>query len=171
VITPERTVISCNLTWHNSGNDLQGIAPDAEHLIANPWFCDAAAGDYRVAGNSPAVTDACGVIGALTETCAPVTAIDGSPRFDLTVRAVPNPFNPSTTIHVSVPGPGRVTVEVYDVTGRRVRTLYDRTTGAGEFVVTWDGTDRRGRRGASGVYFVRLTASQQMTTEKIVLLK
>jgi len=72
---------------------------------------------------------------------------------------------------VSVPVPGRVTVEVYDVNGRRVRTLCDRTTGAGEFAVNWDGTDRRGEHGASGVYFVRVTASGVLATEKIVLLK
>ncbi len=89
--------------------------------------------------------------------------------------AVPNPFNPSTTLVFQVPGTAgdRVpaVLELYDVTGRRVRTLLSAPLGPGEHRVTWDGTDERGQRVASGAYFARLSAAGQNQTMKLMLVK
>ena len=84
----------------------------------------------------------------------------------------PNPFNPSTSISYDVAAPGGVvTIAVYDVAGRLVRTLVAGAERPGKKGVTWDGRDDRGESVASGVYFYRLTAGERTPTKKMVLLK
>lgn len=84
----------------------------------------------------------------------------------------PNPFNPITTIRYDIPTSGaHVEISVYDVTGRRVRTLVDRAQSGGRQLVTWDGRDDRGQGVASGVYFYRMSAGSFVQTRKMVLLK
>ncbi|MBN2172082.1 MAG: T9SS type A sorting domain-containing protein [Candidatus Krumholzibacteriota bacterium] len=83
----------------------------------------------------------------------------------------PNPFNPLTTIGFTLPAAGPVELAVYDVAGRRVATLVDRPLAAGAHRETWGGTDDSGRRVASGVYLLRLSAGGRTATRKAVLLK
>jgi hypothetical protein len=84
----------------------------------------------------------------------------------------PNPFNPTTTIVYKVPSGGAlVTVRVYDVEGRLVRTLVDRYVGGGTHTVDWNGRDRKGNAVASGVYFYRMKTTAFAETRKMVLLK
>jgi trimeric autotransporter adhesin len=88
-------------------------------------------------------------------------------------NCVPNPFNPSTTIPYSVATAGRVTLKVYDVGGRYVRTLVDRdhATSKEMFTASWDGRDDAGQAVASGVYFCRMVSGSFTDTRKMVLLK
>lgn len=83
----------------------------------------------------------------------------------------PNPFNPSTTITVSVPSSGEVALSVYDAAGRKVRELArgNYTTGVHRFV--WDGRDGRGAAVAAGVYLVRADMGDVSATGKMLLLK
>jgi len=84
----------------------------------------------------------------------------------------PNPFNPTTTIDYEVPaGAGRVTLRVYDVSGRLVRTLVDSRQPAGPATATWDGRDNDGAPASSGVYFYKLSAGEVRETRRMVLLK
>ena len=83
----------------------------------------------------------------------------------------PNPFNPATTIHFGVREKGRVTLRVYDVAGRLVRTLVDEVRDAGAYREVWDGTNNRGSVVASGVYFYRISAKEFEQTRKMVLLR
>ncbi len=85
---------------------------------------------------------------------------------------VPNPFNPTTTIRFELPAAGRAELAVYDVAGRRVRTLSagDHLS-AGIHEVVWDGTDGRGAAAASGIYFYRLRASGASITKKMMLIR
>ncbi len=85
---------------------------------------------------------------------------------------VPNPFNPATTIHYDVPaGGGNVTLHIYDVAGRLVRTLVDDSQTAGQKTIGWNGTNNTGTRVASGVYFYRMKAPGFTQTRKMVLLQ
>jgi hypothetical protein len=85
---------------------------------------------------------------------------------------VPNPFNPTTTIHYDVPeAGGKVTLRIFDVSGRLVRTLADGVETQGSKQATWDGRDDRGHRVATGVYFCRLTAPGFTKTRKMVLVQ
>jgi hypothetical protein len=84
----------------------------------------------------------------------------------------PNPFNPSTMIRFALPDAAAVTLRVYDVQGRLVRTLVDGVSKrAGVHEIEWNGTDDAGRAVSSGVYFYRLTAGTESLTRKAVLLK
>jgi hypothetical protein len=86
-------------------------------------------------------------------------------------RAHPNPFNPAATLEYSLGAPGRVSIRVYDLAGRLVRTLVDETSDPGEYRAVWDGANESGERAASGVYFVRMEAGRFQGGERIVLLK
>jgi hypothetical protein len=84
----------------------------------------------------------------------------------------PNPFNPSTVIHYQLPTAAEVRLDVYDVLGRRLRTLeHGATRKAGPHAVRWDGKDDAGREVASGVYFYRLEAAGEVVTRKMVLMR
>jgi hypothetical protein len=85
---------------------------------------------------------------------------------------VPNPFNPVTTVQYDVAVAGNVTITVYDVAGRLVRSLVDTHQAPGRYTAQWNGTDDRGNPVGSGVYFYRMTAAgYQSQTRKMVLLK
>jgi thiol-disulfide isomerase/thioredoxin len=84
----------------------------------------------------------------------------------------PNPFNPATTVRFSVPaGAENVALRILNVDGRVVRTLVDGDLGPGPYSRVWDGRDDRGETVASGVYFMRLEAGDEVSTRKMTLLK
>jgi hypothetical protein len=97
---------------------------------------------------------------------------EGLPTAFALAQNVPNPFNPSTVIRYDVPGGGGgVTLRIYDVGGRLVRTLVDGFEAAGRKSVEWRGQNDRGEMVATGVYFYRMTAPGFERTRKMVLLK
>jgi hypothetical protein len=82
----------------------------------------------------------------------------------------PNPFREETSIAFGLPTSAAVIMEVYDLTGRRVRSLLEGAFPAGNYAVTWDGLDERGRRTPAGVYFCRLQAGSSVSTQRVVLI-
>ncbi len=82
----------------------------------------------------------------------------------------PNPFNPNTTIKYQIPEAGKVTLKIFDVTGRLVTTLIDGTQNAGSFQYRWNAANA-----ASGIYFLKLEYSTSVNrwtrTQKITLIK
>jgi hypothetical protein len=84
---------------------------------------------------------------------------------------VPNPFNPTTTIAFEVAVPGRVDLSIYDVSGRRIRTLVSRPLPRTRHTVEWDGRDDNGVIVSTGVYFYRLKTRDFHATKKMLLLK
>jgi hypothetical protein len=83
----------------------------------------------------------------------------------------PNPFNPETTIPVSLPRAGEIRLIVYNILGEEVRTLYAGSLEPGRYWFKWDGRSERGNSVASGVYFVRLSAAGVSFVQKMSLLK
>jgi hypothetical protein len=83
----------------------------------------------------------------------------------------PNPFNPSTVIEFNVPRATNITLRIYDVAGRAVRTLVSGYQSSGRKRVEWNGRDDGGKAVASGVYFYRLSTGNFCETRKIVLVK
>ena len=75
------------------------------------------------------------------------------------------------TIAYSVAEPGQVNLTVYNVMGRRVRTLLDQEKKAGQYTVQWNGTDQNGRLVGTGLYFIRIEAGDFVKTRKMMLLK
>ena len=86
------------------------------------------------------------------------------------LRVTPNPLHGSGSIRFSLPAAGDTRVEVYDVTGRRVRMLADGTRSSGPHAIAWDGRDDRGAKLGGGIYFVRLTAGSTRWNAKVVLI-
>ena len=83
----------------------------------------------------------------------------------------PNPFNPRTEIRFSLPARQQVSLKIYNVDGRLVRTLVHEPRDAGSHTVVWSGTNDRGGRVASGLYFYRLKTDSGVLTRKMTLLK
>ncbi len=102
------------------------------------------------------------------QTGAPTVA---APAIFALAQNAPNPFGPRTMIRFSVPREGPVSLKVFNVGGRLVRTLVDERMPAGPHAVRWDGRDEGGRALASGVYFYRLDDGDRAQTRKSVLLR
>ena len=84
---------------------------------------------------------------------------------------VPNPFNPVTRITYSIAASCRVTLRVYDVTGRLTRTLFEGWHQAGTYGAAWNGKNEDGLSLPSGVYFCRLEAGDVVADSKLVMLR
>ncbi len=112
---------------------------------------------------------------ALAGPAAGAPAKSGDPRSVPAFRLgpnVPNPFNPTTAISFVVPdGGASVSLRIYDVSGRLIRTLVDGYVPAGARKVSWSGTDDLGRPVASGPYFYQLSAPSFLEMRKMLLLK
>jgi len=83
----------------------------------------------------------------------------------------PNPSSSGTYFHFSIAKEGPVTVNLYDVRGRRVRTIGPKTMTPGENTVFWDGTGNGGAKVANGVYFARFAAPGISTTQRVLVLR
>lgn len=94
----------------------------------------------------------------------------GTPSAFALLQNYPNPFNPSTTIGFSVSQSGPVMLEIYDLAGRHVRTLFGGDVAAGRYTAQWDGRDDRGSAVSSGVYFYRLRAGANSVASRKMLL-
>jgi len=179
-------------TTYVANSDIQGGFTGPGNLQLDPLFLDA---NLRIASWSPCVDagdnahvetledpdgnpriwdgngDAAAVVdmGAY-EVFTGSTAVPEAPASS-GVRLLPprpNPSVASASLAFDVPRSGPVSLVVFDVTGRRVRTLTEGTLAAGAHMATWDGADETGRRVAAGTYFARLTAGQVTRSEKIL---
>jgi hypothetical protein len=91
---------------------------------------------------------------------------------ELAHRAIPNPFNPNARIEFTLPSPSEVSLRVYNVAGRLVRTLAaGEKFDAGSNTVAWDGVTESGRQAASGMYFYRIETRFSVAQGKLVLIK
>lgn len=93
------------------------------------------------------------------------------PYQPVTMSAAPNPFNPETTIRFDLPRKGDVDIEVYNVRGQRLKTIFHRTLEAGQHSVVWQGDNAVGVPLSSGVYFVRLSFDGRIVMRKLLMLK
>ena len=87
----------------------------------------------------------------------------------------PNPFNPVTKVRLYVPPVGgagsTLDLSVFDLKGRRIRTLRSGAIEVGWHTITWDGTDDRGRGQSSGLYFLRARSGNAESVHKMTLVK
>ena len=83
----------------------------------------------------------------------------------------PNPFNPTTTITYDLPKRSQVTLGIYDLLGKQIKTLVNQSQDAGNRIAVWDGTDDLGRQVSAGVYLYRIQAGEFSQTRKMLLLK
>lgn len=86
-------------------------------------------------------------------------------------NAYPNPSSDETTIRYEIPQKSYVSLKVYDISGRLVKTLVNEEKIANYYTVRWDGKNENGREVGSGVYFYRLQAGNKTATKKLVLVR
>jgi hypothetical protein len=94
-----------------------------------------------------------------------------TPREFESFRSFPNPFNPETQIAFVLDHSRQVTVELFDVLGRKVKRLVCGNLPAGPHSIEWNGKDEAGEDVGSGIYFCRMTVGNATATRKLVLLR
>lgn len=152
-------VVTCSdIVGHAAGDwtgCLAGLLGTGGNISADPLFCAPAAGDHGLQAHSPAATAACGVMGSEAVGCG-VTSTPLSAARGVFLTAYPNPGSHGTTLAWRLPRAGHVTVEVFDLAGRR---LWRQTVGAGDGAgsLRWPGHDMGGRMVAAGIYLARLS--------------
>jgi len=174
-------------------NDIQGGWPGVGNIDADPLFADTANGDFHLTWtgypandsskspcidtgdpSSPLDPDTTRAdIGALffdrrlMAIAEPQPLSEGSWRPDIfSLRNYPNPFNSSTVLRYALPAPSPVTIDIYDILGRKLLTLADGIQPAGSHQLLWDASEV-----PSGVYFYRLQAGGKTQTRKCMLVK
>ncbi|MDZ7344119.1 MAG: alpha-amylase family glycosyl hydrolase, partial [candidate division KSB1 bacterium] len=93
------------------------------------------------------------------------------PKQFILYQNYPNPFNPATTIRFAIPQKAHVTLRLYDLLSRHIRTLLDEVKIAGEYTVQWDGQDAFGNEAASGVYLMQIVAGDFVKSMKVIKLR
>ena len=83
----------------------------------------------------------------------------------------PNPFNPSTSIQFSIPCQTKVELNIYNIMGKKVRTLVNSTYSTGNYNTVWDGTNDNGISVSSGIYFYQIISDNQKIINKMSFMK
>jgi len=146
----------------NSVQQYPGIAHDEFGAAYVAWT------DERLPASVGKNKDAFYKVGFNVVTAVPIGEAPGLTRL---LRNYPNPFNPSTKIQFALERNAQVSLRVFDVQGRAVRTLIDSYLASGPRLVSWDGRDDRGRPVSSGTYFLRLEGGGTYLTRTVNLVK
>ena len=86
-------------------------------------------------------------------------------------NAYPNPFNPTTMIQYDLPEDSFISINIYDMIGRHVRTMLNKRITAGQRSIIWDGTNSSGQPVSAGTYFFTIKTDQFSSTKKMIMLK
>jgi len=174
--------LTCCDVYGNGGGDWVGCIEDQLGVEGNihldPLFCGELNPDmpYSLANSSPCAPEVnpdCGLIGALSVGCT-ATGIQDPEQIPTVLRlhqCYPNPFNPQTTISFTLPNGGWAEIAIYDLTGRCIDVLMDRTFTTGTHNLSWNGRDSRNRGVPSGTYVVRLETESGVEARKVMLLR
>jgi len=173
--------------WEAGEYVCDGVVPtDIIDLTGSPWFGPT---DLRLRETAPFIDQgtAMGISPDLAGTAVPagsgtdmgayewilISGVDQgtAPTAVSRLTAVPNPFNPRTTVSFDLARAGRVQLDFHDLAGRRVRRLLAADLPAGPHSVVWDGRDDSGRGLASAVYFMRLTMPGRTESGRVLLIR
>ncbi len=113
--------------------------------------------------------DKCGNIQLVINSNKPI--VEEVPNSYKLFQNHPNPFNPRTIIQYDIPEATNVSLSVYDLLGRNIKTLINEHQKAGHYSVQWAGLDYAGNKVSSGIYFYRLETEQFSKTYKMIMVK
>jgi len=82
----------------------------------------------------------------------------------------PNPFNKNTSITFTISKKGQLKLKVYDISGRMVSTITEEIKEPGKYQIIWNGTDNKGRKLSSGIYFLKAEYKQKSITKKVIFI-
>ncbi len=183
-------VLSCCDLYGNAGGDWVGCVAQQygsknNNIAEDPEFCDPDNDDFHFEKDSPChYGSPCGTMGALAAinecVTGPSPGSDWHNNGEVTLQrgpAAPESFGVQTKsdgltgVRFRLPKETEVTIEVFDLNGRLVRTLMNRVLSSGEQQFTWDGSDDAGLPAGRGVYLYRLRAGDDVATGRWILVK
>jgi len=99
-----------------------------------------------------------------------VMKADSLPDFEL-IGNNPNPFNPITRIKYEIKKSGRITIEIFDVKGNKIKKLKDEFQEKGTYLIEWDGKNDYGIEMPAGLYLYSLRSKYRTCTRKMIMIK
>ncbi len=143
----------------------EGAGISGDGSVVNVTFRRTAAGDPAIALAGITARDGANHPVSFTgvQPQVPATTMLGSPY--------PNPFRGSTSLRLALSREGKAKVAVYDLVGRRIRTLVDGVQPAGERTISWDGRDDGGRSVPAGLYLLRFEANGVEQSRRLILMQ
>lgn len=143
----------------NNGDSWNKLGGDLESIISSVYVNDSSVfvGNFQGIWQMP-LKD---IVSSVKQ-----PALQTSPGSFKLWQNYPNPFNPSTTIMYDIPKLSQVIISIYDILGRKIKTLVNAQMVPGHYRVNFNASDL-----ASGVYFYRLTAGSFVQTKKLLLIK
>jgi hypothetical protein len=172
------STVSYSCLWQN-GADFEGSNVDLPTMVLADPILDASyrllpgspcidAGDSTCADPNGSICD----IGVFPFESPPVGVSDFEQSVAVLRGNRPNPFSDRTLIPFELRSAARVTLEVYDIRGRRVRTLLrEELRSGGPHFSSWDGRTDRGTEAFSGIYFYRLAVESTAAVRRLLLLR
>ena len=154
------TVVTGSHNWSNAANTVNDENTLIIHspTVANIYLQEFAARYHQAGGSGNLLVS--------------VGETPGVPAPNVALETYPNPFNPTLNVRYLLGSPAMVSLRVFDVSGRLVKTLQENHSELPGFhSIPWDGKDSSGKNLGSGVYIVRLEAGKAVTSDKVVLLK
>jgi hypothetical protein len=100
-----------------------------------------------------------------------ISGIENQGKLGDLLVASPNPFNESTTITFNLQSATNVKIEVLDMNGKLITTLFEGISDAGKHQLNWNGNDNTGKQVKNGVYFVKVTSGNEIRLTKVVKMK
>ena len=158
------------IDYSNSGEDDQGRGLSSVIKVTSDVVVDGTQYSGYV-GVLAYHLDPVVLAGELETTATDEAEVESLPTVFTLEQNYPNPFNPNTHIRYGLPETADVDLVVYDITGRRVRTLYSGSQVKGWYNLEWDGTDEQGQPLGAGAYFARIQAGSFTEVIKMVFLK
>ncbi|MHB8337518.1 MAG: glycoside hydrolase family 28 protein [Ignavibacteriaceae bacterium] len=122
--------------------------------------------NIKVSSGSPYILEISGTVGSVTFVKNEIT-----PSGYTLEQNYPNPFNPTTQIRFNMPKESVVTIKIYNMLGKEIKTLIRGEKAEGEHSVTWNGTNDRGIQVASGTYFYRINTNNFTQVKKMIFMK
>ena len=186
--TVSSVVSNIDVTYSNVENGFNGIG----NIELNPLFYDQSNGDYRLQEGSPCIDAGTADInedgvdeiaeyyGAAPDMGAfefesDVVSDVGSetiiPEVFTLHQNYPNPFNPTTQIRYDLPENGFISINIYDVMGRKIKSLINMKQDAGYRSINWNAANDMGQPVSAGMYIYTIQAGGFRQTRKMVLLK
>jgi hypothetical protein len=174
VILQWLTAVEEDFNYHNVyRSDLDSVDPAMVFTTSDSFYVDLemAAGSWEYwitsvdsAGNESDASEPVSVVLASEQEAAIPTVYTLEQNY-------PNPFNPSTQIRYALPEDAMVTISIYDMMGRKVRTLVSQRMSPGYHTTLWNAANDKGLQVSAGMYIYTIQAGSYHHMKKMVLLK
>jgi type IX secretion system substrate protein len=162
----------CPLQWKKNGINIQGVPGDSNNPLTS--------GDYSCAAYNSCGSAVSSVIHTIVYPCTNTQASNNQTSAskenttlakDFSLKIFPNPFSQSTTILFSLSQSEQVSIKIFDLSGRLVKTLANNELQQGTHQIIWDAKNTIGNVVSSGIYLVRLSAGNYSITKKLSVIK